>query len=157
MKILLTITLVLLFISKQSQAQWTTTGAITSTNNSVGIGTTSPSAPLDVNGNINSSSYLSSTLGYYMNVTLSGINNAAGYGYLSFRSNNMDNRMVIDPNGNVGVGTTDTMGYKFAVNGAAVATSITVKSNTNWPDYVFKPTYNLSTLPELKTYVDKNH
>ncbi len=66
-------------------------------------------------------------------------------------------------NGNVGIGTVDnanwqlgTSTYKLAVNGSIVATSITVKANANWPDYVFKPTYKLTPLSELKEYVNKN-
>jgi hypothetical protein len=58
--------------------------------------------------------------------------------------------------GNVAIGTTDTKGYKFAVNGSAVATSMTVKLNANWPDYVFKPGYQLPLLSDVKAYIDQN-
>jgi hypothetical protein len=54
--------------------------------------------------------------------------------------------------GNVGIGTTDTKGYKFAVNGGMVATAITVKSYGNWPDYVFSREYPLLPLSGLKAY-----
>ncbi|SHM16762.1 hypothetical protein [Mucilaginibacter sp. OK098] len=60
-------------------------------------------------------------------------------------------------NGNVAIGTTDSKGYKLAVNGSAIATSMTVKLFANWPDYVFKPTYQLPSLTDLKTYIDQNH
>jgi len=66
-------------------------------------------------------------------------------------------RMRISSNGNVGIGTTDTKGYTFAVNGTAIATSMTVKLYSAWPDYVFKPTYHLPSLTEVKTYIDQNH
>ncbi|PJJ83341.1 hypothetical protein [Mucilaginibacter auburnensis] len=59
--------------------------------------------------------------------------------------------------GNLGVGIADTKGYKFAVNGTAIATSMTVKLSANWPDYVFKSGYKLPTLNEVKRYIDKNH
>jgi hypothetical protein len=59
--------------------------------------------------------------------------------------------------GNVGIGTTDTKGYTFAVNGSAIATSMTVKLNSTWPDYVFDTDYKLTELNELKAYVEKHH
>jgi hypothetical protein len=59
--------------------------------------------------------------------------------------------------GNVGINTTDTKGYKFAVNGSAIATSMTVKLYANWPDYVFKPDYELPSLTDVKSYIDQNH
>jgi hypothetical protein len=65
--------------------------------------------------------------------------------------------LVFQPSvGNVGVGTADTKGYKFAVNGSAIATSMTVKLYANWPDYVFKKNYQLPSLKEVKAYIDKN-
>jgi len=53
--------------------------------------------------------------------------------------------------------TTDSKGYKLAVNGSAIATSVTVKANGSWPDYVFKSSFHLPSLTEVKTYVDLNH
>jgi hypothetical protein len=58
--------------------------------------------------------------------------------------------------GNVGIGTTDTHGYKFAVNGD-IHTKKVVVDLINWPDYVFKSSYNLKPLSEVKTYIDQNH
>jgi hypothetical protein len=66
-------------------------------------------------------------------------------------------RIYVSANGNVGINTTFPKGYKLAVNGSAIATSMTVKLNADWPDYVFKPTYQLPSLTEIKTYTDKNH
>ncbi|OCX50799.1 hypothetical protein BEL04_18895 [Mucilaginibacter sp. PPCGB 2223] len=63
---------------------------------------------------------------------------------------------ILFPNGNVGIGTTDPKGYKLAVAGNAVAESMTVKLQANWPDYVFKKDYSLPSLSEVKTYIDKN-
>lgn len=65
--------------------------------------------------------------------------------------------MITDQNGNISLNTTDSKGYKLAVNGSAIATSVTVKANGSWPDYVFKPSYHLTPLSEVKTYVDLNH
>jgi hypothetical protein len=64
--------------------------------------------------------------------------------------------MRIDYNGNVGVETTDTKGYKLAVAGTVVAEAVTVKLQGNWPGYVFKSMYNLPTLKQVKAYIDNN-
>ncbi len=47
--------------------------------------------------------------------------------------------------------------YLLAVAGSAIATSFTVKTLVNWPDYVFKPTYHLPPLSDVKAYIDQNH
>jgi hypothetical protein len=65
-------------------------------------------------------------------------------------------RLYVSSGGLVGINTLDTKGYQFAVNGSAIATSMTIKLNTNWPDYVFKPSYQLPTLSEVKSYIDQN-
>jgi hypothetical protein len=44
----------------------------------------------------------------------------------------------------------------FAVNGSAIATSMTVKLYANWPDYVFKPDYQLPSLQQVETYIEQN-
>ena len=64
--------------------------------------------------------------------------------------------LITDANGNIALNTFDTKGYKFAVNGSAIATSMTVKLNSAWPDYVFKKDYQLPSLQEVKTYIDQN-
>jgi hypothetical protein len=64
--------------------------------------------------------------------------------------------LITDSNGNIALNTFDTKGYKLAVNGSAIATSVTVKLNSAWPDYVFKPAYQLPSLTEVKTYIDQN-
>jgi hypothetical protein len=66
-------------------------------------------------------------------------------------------RMRINLSGNVSIGTPDSKGYKLAVNGSAVATSMTVKLNSAWPDYVFNKSYKLPSLTEVKNYIDENH
>lgn len=69
----------------------------------------------------------------------------------SFRSNSYFSE-------NVGIGTTDTKGYKLAVAGSMVAESIKVKLQGVWPDYVFTKTYKLPTLPETEKYIqEKGH
>jgi hypothetical protein len=83
------------------------------------------------------------------------IGNQGGGGTGGFAFYNHDNSntetqlMWIQGNGNVAIGTTDPKGYKLAVNGNAIATSMTVKLYTSWPDYVFKKDYQLPALTEI--------
>lgn len=56
-------------------------------------------------------------------------------------------------NGNIGIGTTDTKNYKFAVNGSAIFTKVVVKPYSNWPDYVFNSSYRLRPLSEVEQYI----
>ena len=60
-------------------------------------------------------------------------------------------------NGNVGIGTTDTKGYKFAVNGDAVFTKVVVKAYGSWPDYVLDSAYKLRPLEKVAQYIRDNH
>ncbi len=78
-------------------------------------------------------------------------------GYLTFNTYTNNEQMRITPQGEVGIGTTDTKGYKLAVNGGMIATAVTVKTYNNWPDYVFKKTYQLKPLTELQFFIDQNH
>lgn len=58
--------------------------------------------------------------------------------------------------GNVGVGTLDTKGYKFAVAGDMIAESIRVKLQNSWPDYVFSEKYKLPSLSDTHKFILKN-
>jgi hypothetical protein len=147
----------------------------------VGIGNTNPQNRLDVDITSNTEqkrvSIFTNTGNNAVNSPVGGIrfnwygtNNAEiqmvrGYGAsdgagLSFHTSNdggvANERMRIDKNGNVSIGTNDPKGYKFAVAGSVIATSVTVKLQGEWGDYVFKPNYHLPTLKEVKSYIDKN-
>jgi len=65
-----------------------------------------------------------------------------------------DARLTVLSNGNVGVGIVNP-NEKLAVNGMVRAKEVKVET-TNWPDYVFAPTYPLMTLHELENYISKN-
>lgn len=150
----------------------------------VGIGTVSPTTQLEVSSatgtaEINIARFNNSTNGYYSAFAAAGsasnvpswssgsqivefYANPIGKGIIdSYQSplvfqTGRNDRMMIDNAGNVGINTSDTKTYKFAVNGSAIATSITVKLYANWPDYVFKKDYKLPSLSEVKTYIDQN-
>lgn len=160
----------------------------------VGIGTTTPGAPLVVNGNARVTSRLSvgsdadgppfeqiyiagsnPTIGF--NDASQGFNQKLwevivnggrfrilsvidGYGGIQeafvITRSGLNINTTSFPNGNVGVGTSDTKGYKFAVNGDAIFTKIKVKEFGNWPDYVFNKDYQLLTLAELEKFIQQN-
>ncbi|AXT62449.1 hypothetical protein D1816_19465 [Aquimarina sp. AD10] len=54
--------------------------------------------------------------------------------------------------GDVGIGTTNTRGYKLAVNGKIRAKEIVVEASP-WPDFVFKSNYNLLPLKEVAKHI----
>ncbi|MCH2217244.1 MAG: hypothetical protein MK076_04055 [Flavobacteriales bacterium] len=61
-------------------------------------------------------------------------------------------------NGNVGIGTTDTEGFKLGVNGRIAATEVKVAKYENWADFVFEEEYQLPTLTEVEKHIqEKGH
>ncbi|SCW65890.1 hypothetical protein [Mucilaginibacter sp. NFR10] len=56
--------------------------------------------------------------------------------------------------GNVGIGT-NTPREALSVNGNIRSKQIKVET-ANWPDYVFKPAYQLLSLTDVKEYIDQN-
>ncbi|NVM62173.1 hypothetical protein FHW88_000449 [Mucilaginibacter sp. SG538B] len=173
------ITVLFVSISNYLFAQWTTSGSnIYYNNGNIGIGTITPVANLsfkDVssdNGNSGLTWFSGAPLRYGMYKT-TGSWTAPNYQQIAVA---WDTGILLDPganygksyveviggglrvtNGGVAIGTsTMPAGYKFAVNGSAITTSITVMLNANWPDYVFKPSFQLRPLTEVKAYIDKN-
>jgi hypothetical protein len=65
--------------------------------------------------------------------------------------------LSLQPNGgNIGIGTTDTKGYKLAVNGDAIFTKVKVKQYGSWADYVFEPTYKLPSLQQVEQFIQQH-
>ncbi len=172
-KTLLTIAIVLAYYFSYAQnTPWSTSG-------NIGIGTTSPSSKLNIVDNAGTVSFTVNTVSglisdsQYLSVNVRAlfgydgareavyIGDTGPYGISANKPIVLDaggiERMRILTNGNIGINTTDAKGYKLAVNGSAIATSMTVKLNANWPDYVFKPSYQLPSLTEVKTYINVNH
>lgn len=63
------------------------------------------------------------------------------------------NMFMVKGNGNVGIGTQDTKGYKLAVNGSAIFTKVKVEAYSGWPDYVFEKDYQLPSLMDVEKYI----
>ncbi|MBD2768524.1 hypothetical protein IC235_11555 [Hymenobacter sp. BT664] len=150
-------------------------------NGNVGIGTPTPLGRLDINpggwNNIPKISFnqvddnpsirlyrpTGSIVGGNLTSWVWWIENDA-FGTLSFKtgghalagSESVAAKISFDRNGNVGINTSDTKGYKLGVNGSAIATSMTVKLNANWPDFVFAETYGLRSLSEVESYIKAN-
>lgn len=58
--------------------------------------------------------------------------------------------------GSVQIGTASTpTGYKMSVDGKVICTELEVLV-TPWPDYVFKPNYNLKPLKEVEKFISEN-
>ncbi|WP_420388429.1 hypothetical protein [Roseivirga sp.] len=146
----------------------------------VGIGTTSPAEKLTVDGNIlvfhpDNQYYNSpSTLTLLNNALVfkhqHGNKNAEIRGAISpgkhttglvFRTKssydtNLENRMIIHPDGNVGIGTTSPT-EKLSVDGTILAKKVRVSvAGTDWPDYVFSPNFKLRSLDELEQFIQQN-
>ena len=105
-------------------------------NGYVGIGTTSPSKKLHVQGD----TYLSGNVGIGTTSPSKKLH-VQGDTYMS---------------GNVCIGTTDNHNYKLAVKGQIGAEKITLVNVTNWSDYVFEPDYNFMSIGELEEFVKEN-
>ena len=173
----------LAFWNYRGTTGWAESMRITS-NGNVGIGTTTPQGLLHVNGmsvfagnssnldnrnNTVSLNFLANTgqmvLGWNRTqadgetdfIANQGPGPVGGFAFYNHNNSNSENQLLyIRGDGNVAIGTSDPKGYKLAVNGSAIATSMTVKLNSAWPDYVFKKDYQLPSLQEVKAYIDQN-
>ena len=140
----------------------------------VGIGTTSPITTLDVNGSVklgNGATY--SDLVFKTGTAMSGTNGVfeifprtiplTGTARQTTHFKNAsdffgktEHDVLVD--GNVGIGTSDTKGFKLGVNGKIFANEIKVAIYPNWPDFVFEKTYSLPSLREVENHIkEKGH
>jgi len=82
-------------------------------------------------------------------------------GYLTFwtkasNSGELTQKMLLDANGNLGIGTNNTKGYRLAVNGSIGAGEIKVLNVSSWADFVFEDNYNLRSLNDLEIFIQDN-
>jgi hypothetical protein len=123
----------------------------------VGIGTTSPATPLQVNG-INSaySAYFLGANGSgtsYGVKIYAGTNTSDGAFYVANQAGTTP-YLFVRGDGYVGIGTIYP-GYPLAVNGKMAAKEVIV-TQTGWSDFVFKDNYKLKPLNQVADYVKKN-
>lgn len=157
----------LTFFALSVQAQWTTNGTriYNSNTGGVGIGISTPDG-FQVNRSLTSESSQGTS-----NIRMGIMGGAPRLifdmaGSSPFQIDNSGGqlrifnpgvvRMVINPDGNVGIGTTAPGSFKLAVEGKIGAREINVTTTTPWPDYVFDSNYKLSSLEEIKAYIKEN-
>ncbi|WP_420552326.1 hypothetical protein [Tenacibaculum aiptasiae] len=149
-------------------------GSIVLQGHKVGIGTATPNAKLDVNGDI----LLKDNLKFKYagkKIEYHGDANHRAHVQLYNSSNgnieienfwdagNADivlkpDHNVVVSNGNVGIGTTTTGSHKLAVEGSIGAREIKVEAFPNWSDFVFEKEYKLPTLKEVENHIkEKGH
>jgi hypothetical protein len=185
MKAIFTILLCLMLCTVK--AQWlpagATTGNIYYNNGNVGLGTSSPSSKLDVNGSIQLSASSKFPMGILTETDQSTFtllnlsfnfresNKNTTYKGAAFRIDSRDDYplfqwikrdagvtqeielMNLSQSGNLGIGTFPNSNFKLAVAGNVIAEAVVIQMRANWPDYVFESTYRLPSLTELEKFI----
>jgi len=157
------------------RTQGTTHMTILKSNGNVGIGTTNPAQKLHVVGDIYSDwvrtagstglYFQSRGGGFHMtdNTWIRTYGNKNFYHNIgimrtdgTFQVGPNGDRMIVNTNGTVGIGTTSipSGSFKLAVNGSIRAKEVKVESG--WSDYVFKDDYQLPTLEEEEEHIEEN-
>ncbi|WP_421811668.1 fibronectin type III domain-containing protein [Flagellimonas sp.] len=83
----------------------------------------------------------------------------AGTGITDYTSENANNATAdwtardLFADRNMGIGTTNTQGYRLAVAGNVIAEGVKVELQGNWPDFVFEKDYDLPRLKEVKAFI----
>ena len=138
----------------------------------VGIGTSTPKLKLDVKSSVIGYPLKSGTtqsFGTYrisstqtdvvLDFGVNGGNDASSWIQATYATDlSRTYNLLINPNGgNVCIGTIKSFGYKLAVNGTIGAKEVKVEATSEWPDFVFKPNYNLRPLSEVEQFIKTNN
>ena len=149
----------------------------------VGIGTVTPSDKLHLVGSnptlrLSSSTYYGGT-GNDLNAVIStikfsnrddnhnyraeirglltgGWDTSVGLAFTTHSGGEQVERVRINHDGTVGIGTANTFGYQLAVNGTIGSTEVKVENTSAWPDFVFDNGYDLLTLEEVEQHINEN-
>ncbi|MCK9403724.1 MAG: hypothetical protein M0Q26_10035 [Chitinophagaceae bacterium] len=135
----------------------------------VGVGTTNPDAgsKLHVAGGILVSGAFSSTSGNtggfdyfgggsrFFSMGTSGATKGTFTWIAKGADGSSTTSMIIDPNGNIGIGTITTLSEKLSVNGNISAKKLIV-TQTGWSDYVFDKDYKLRSIQNLEAFINQN-
>ncbi len=121
----------------------------------LGIGTTDPDDRLHIYGKLriqNGSSSSDALQLYYDgdNAILNVLNDDAE---IRFRVDG-STKLLVTPEGNIGIGTSDPGEYRLAVEGTIGAREIRVHTD-NWADFVFADDYSLMSLQALELFIDE--
>ncbi len=130
---------------------------------SVGIGVTSASTKLHVNGGTD----VDPASGGYVTIgDIAGLNIGMDDNEIMARSNgltsplylqnNGGNLIMCNASGNVTIGTSiPAAGYILSVDGKVMAEEVRVELSGNWPDYVFSADHNLMSIEALENHVNE--
>jgi hypothetical protein len=138
---------------------------VINTSGKIGIGTTNPTHKLHVKGASHSGITIESILGKDNFIEFKENTNqifkvgidADKNLFKIARTNFNDNSFVVNYNGNVGIGTSNTGLWKLAVNGKIKTKEIKVTLD-GWSDFVFEKEYNLASLKEVESHIrEKGH
>jgi hypothetical protein len=140
----------LLFSTNNGTAQMTlqkATGNLT-------VGFTGSTARLSVSRGTSTSAF-DGTAAFYGTQHISHFNyGTAEDTYIRGGKDNARVFMADNPGGAVGIGTTNTTGYKVAINGNVRCKEVVVE--TAWADYVFDDAYQLPSLESVEQFVKAN-
>ena len=77
-----------------------------------------------------------------------------GFSFYSYSNSGVMNQLMsMQADGSIGIGTTNTNGYKVAIKGNVVATGMKVQLMDVWPDYVFDQSYKKRSLSDLEYFI----
>jgi hypothetical protein len=153
---------------------YNTSGAhlMVKTNGYIGIGTTNPSNKLHVVGSTRldvgtdrNLSFVSWDLAGPGGITINAHNDAndthkplaIAATNILFHASTLNATGDLYVEDNMGIGTTNTQGYKLAVKGGIYCEEVKVVGNVPQADYVFEDDYELKPLKEVEIFIEENN